>query len=92
MATQFVNTDISGPGVRVTLADGDGVWVSRNGVVVSTTNDIAIYGSGSGHIVHIEGAVSGFYGVQLGDNATLDFGNAVVIARTGVVYGSVMAS
>ena len=89
MATQFVSTDISGPGTRVTLADGDGVWVSRNGLVGSTDNGIAISGAGSGHIVQIEGAVSGLYGVQLGDNATLDFGNAVVVASTGVVYGSV---
>ena len=88
MATQFVSTDISGPGNRVILADGDGVWVSRSGLVGSTTNSIAIDGSGSGHMVHIEGAVSGGYGLQLGDDATLDFGNAVVIASTGVVYGS----
>ena len=87
MATQFVSTDISGPGTPVLLADGDGVWVSRNGLVGSTTNSIAIAGGGSGHKVHIEGAASGIIGVSLGGDATLDSGNAVVIASTGVVYG-----
>ena len=87
MVMQFISYDISGPGTLVTLADGDGVWVSRNGLVGSTTNDVAIYGSGSGHTVHIEGAVSGSSGVGLGDNSTLDSGNSVVIASTGVVHG-----
>ena len=87
MATQFVSTDISGPGTLVTPADGDGVWVSRNGVVGSTTNGNGIDGIGSNHVVHIEGAVSGGIGVILGDDPILDFGNAVVIGSTGVVYG-----
>ena len=87
MATQFVNTDISGPGTRVSLLDGDDVWVGRNGLVGSTNNGAAIEGFGSNHLVHIEGAVSGFYGMYLGFDPSLHFGNAVVIASTGVVYG-----
>ena len=87
MATQFVNTDISGPGYRVILANGDDLWVGRNGIVGSTDDGTAIYGSGSNHTVHIEGAVSGYYGVWLGNDPTLDSGNSVVIASTGVVYG-----
>ncbi len=87
MATQVVNTDISGPDIRVNLPNGNDVWVTRNGVVVSTDDFFAIIGSGSNHTAHIEGAVAGAYGVFLGDNPDLDSGNAVVIASTGVVYG-----
>ncbi len=92
MATQFVNTDISGPGNRVYLSNGDDVWVGRNGLVGTTTDFFdtvgAILGEGSNHTVHIEGAVVGYNGVELGDNVTLDSNNAVVIASTGVVYGA----
>ena len=88
MVTQVVSTDISGPGNRVNLGVVDDLWVSRTGLVVSTTDDIAIDGTGSFHAVHIEGAVSGSYGVLLGNDASLDFGNSVVVASTGVVSGT----
>ena len=88
MATQVVNTDISGIGTRINLGESDDLWVSRTGLVVSTDDGNTIYGIGSSHIVHIEGAVSGYVGVVLGDDPTLDSGNSVVITRTGVVYGA----
>ena len=88
MATQVFSYDFSGPGIRAILADGDDIWVSRTGLLVSTNEYTAINGLGSNHIVHIEGAVSGYDGVVLGDNATLNSGNSVVITRTGVVYGT----
>ena len=92
MATQFINTDISGPGNRVYLSNDNDLWVGRNGLVGTTTDFFdtvgAILGEGSNHTVHIEGAVAGYNGVELGDNVTLDSNNAVVIASTGVVYGA----
>ena len=88
MATQVVNSDISGPGIRVALGTVDDLWVGRSGLIVSTTNSDAIVGTGSDHSVHIEGAVSGFFGVVLGDDQATDARNSVVIASTGVVYGS----
>ena len=88
MVTQVVNSDISGPGIRVALGTIDDLWVGRSGLIVSTTNSDAIVGTGSDHSVHIEGAVSGFFGVVLGDDQATDARNSVVIASTGVVYGS----
>ena len=92
MTTRFVNTDISGPGTPVALFDGNGVWVGRNGLVGSITLEVpendAIIGQGSNHTAHIEGAVAGYNGISLGNDSTLDSGNSVVIASTGVVYGS----
>lgn len=85
MVTRVVNSDISGPGDRVILADGDDLWVSRTGVVVSTNDAAGIYGAANNHVVHIEGAVAGGYGVILrGDRE----GNAIIVASTGVIYGS----
>ena len=88
MGTLVVDTNISGPGTPVQLGEVNSLWVTRTGVVVSTDDSFGVFGSGSGHTVHIEGAVAGNFGIVLGNDPTLDSGNSVLITSTGVVRGS----
>ena len=87
MTLQVVNYEKSGPDTPVNLGTLDDLWVGRAGLVLSTNGGYAIYGFGSYHTLHIEGAVSGGNGIYLGYYTSLDSYNSVVIASTGVVYG-----
>ena len=85
MATTFITTNTIGAGTTVTLANGDGALIAQ-GIVLGSTTDTALYGAGSGHQVTVLGTVYGDgYGISLGNEATLDTGQQVVVGASGVV-------
>ena len=85
MATTFITTNTIGAGTTVSLADGDGALIAP-GIVLGSTDYIALYGIASNHRVTVLGAVDGgSYGIYLGDDAALDTGQQVVVGASGVV-------
>lgn len=85
MTLQSYNTTIIHAGVIADLGLTDDAYVGPNGFL-SSTDDIAIYGTGSGHEVTVRGTVVGHMGgITLGDSATNDTGQFIKVAEGGEV-------
>ena len=85
MATTFITTDTISAGTTVTLANGDDALIAQ-GIVLGSTDGPAVFGADSNHQVTVLGTVHGAnLGIYLGDNATLDSGQQVVVGASGVV-------
>lgn len=85
MALQSYNTTIIHAGVIADLGVAHDAYVGPNGFL-SSTDDIAIYGTGSGHEVTVRGTVVGHMGgVTLGDSMTSDTGQFVKVVDGGEV-------
>lgn len=85
MALQSYNTTIVTTGVIADLGLVDDAYIGPNGFL-SSTDDIAVYGTGSGHEVTVRGSVVGHMGgITLGDSMTGDTGQFVKIAAGGEV-------
>ncbi len=91
MALQIFGSSSIGVGVRANLTTLDNVFVAQ-GATVGSTDDFAIFGTGSGHFAQVAGNVFGFFvGVFLGDDLLTDGGQRVVIgsgAYVGATNGS----
>jgi hypothetical protein len=86
MALRVVNTVVSAVAVAVDLTSVDDVVVSRAGVVTSSLG-AGVSGSGAAHSVWVDGLISGYYGIYLGDQPGVDYANKVTISSQGTVWG-----
>lgn len=85
MALQPYNTTITSTGVIADLGLVDDAYIGPNGFL-SSTDDIAVYGIGSGHEVTVRGTVVGHIGgITLGDSSTGDTDQFVRVAKGGEV-------
>ena len=67
MATTFITTNTISAGTTVTLANGDGALIAP-GIVLGSTNGIALVGVASNHQVTVLGTVHGNnFGIYLGE-------------------------
>ena len=84
MATQIFATDSIGTDVRITLVDGENVFVGRN-ATIGSTDFIAIAGLGESHEAMIQGSViADSIGIRLGAALAIS-NNSVTIAKGGYV-------
>ncbi|MBO3762545.1 calcium-binding protein [Ciceribacter sp. L1K22] len=87
MALQIIGANTIGTGVRAALGTTDSVYVA-SGIVVGSTNDIAVLGIGSGHRADIYGEVIGDdAAIVLGDDASVDSGQRVEVYSGAIVHG-----
>ena len=88
MVLQVINWNNYGLGDRINLTTTDSLLVGRDGLIVSTDGNAAVLGIGSNHWAQVEGTVVGGVGITLGDDATADSGERVLVTATGVVSGA----
>ncbi|MGB8813724.1 MAG: calcium-binding protein [Paracoccaceae bacterium] len=86
MVQRVVAASINGNGIGVDLLATDSVYVASN-VLVSSTQDCAISGSGSSHRATIEGALFGIVGVCLGDQPLSDNNQRLYVGTHGTIFG-----
>lgn len=85
MALQIFGFSITGTGIRANLGTADSVFVAA-GVTLGSTDSIAISGTGSYHIVNIQGTVVGATrGVLLGDDGSVDHDQQLIVGTNGYV-------
>ena len=91
MATTFITTHTISAGIPVTLANGDDALIAQ-GIILGSTDATALYGVDSNHRVTVLGTVHGAdHGIFLGNDATLDAGQQVVVGTSGVVSAAYFA-
>jgi Ca2+-binding RTX toxin-like protein len=84
MALQTLSSSSVGTGVRVNLSTSDDALV-MSGVVIGSTDDIAIFSMGGYHVVDVQGSVTAHStGIRLGSTMT-DAHNQVLIGDGGYV-------
>ncbi|MDQ0323503.1 Ca2+-binding RTX toxin-like protein [Pararhizobium capsulatum DSM 1112] len=85
MALQIFGSNSIGSGLRADLTTADSVFVAA-GVTVGSTNGTAITGTGSSHIVNIQGTVLGnFDTIVLGDDRAADSGHHLIVGSNGYI-------
>ena len=85
MALQIFASNSTGAGVRADLTTVDDVVISAGVTVGSTTTD-AIQGTGSGHLVMVQGTVIGERAIDIGTDFTTS-SNQVIVGEAGQVLG-----
>jgi hypothetical protein len=80
-------TSKTGPGVIVDLGETDDCLVAK-GVTLISTDSQAIYGTGSGQGVEVNGIVKGSNAIQLGNNFNTDSGMHAELSATGRVFAT----
>ncbi len=90
MALRGIGSNLIGTGIQVNLGTTDDVYVAAN-VLLSSSNTAAIYGSGSGHIVYVDGTIAAAAdGIALRGSASADRDQHVIIGQAGNIrsFGS----
>ena len=85
MALQIFASNSTGAGIRADLTTVDDVVISAGVTVGSTTTD-AIQGTGSGHLVMVQGTVIGERAIDIGTDFTTS-SNQVIVGEAGQVLG-----
>lgn len=85
-------TNETGTGIRKQLVAWEGAFIAR-GIMVSSTDNDAITGSGSGMGVNVQGTVSAYgSAIVLGYDATGHFNEHVLVGETGYVASASLAN
>jgi Ca2+-binding RTX toxin-like protein len=89
LPTQIISTVVISEFVAVALGDTGNLVVTRDAVVGSTGDNAAIYATGSGQKVRVDGTVAGYNAISMGNSNTLDNNHQVYVGETGVLSGQV---
>lgn len=88
MALQIYNSNSIGSGIQSNLSTTDSVYIGASGFLGST-DTFGVYGTGAFHSVTVEGSVVALdNAIYLGDSATSDSGQQVIIGENAAVVST----